>query len=358
VALHWRDARDQLAGAGADAATLAAVQANMPERTYPPPGYAVLARGGAVRFSEALPQRPWREISRWAPLPHVMPLLAQRLPRLPHVRVGADRTGGRVLAFSADGTAEEMNVRGESWPVHKVSAGGWSEPRFQRSAEETWAENAKRIADTTALAAEQVGAEFVVLGGDVRERTMVAHQLPKALSEATVMVDREVAPDSAAFTAAAQAEIARRVTEASRAKLDEFRARMSVPDVNARRAVEGLDLTLTALRDGLASDVLIAYDVVSGTLTADDVGSDIPTADDPSPVEVAWIGPRLADAATEKEQLLLRGIPDPVRDRADAALARAICGTDAELFFLPEDAEPPAGGIGAVLRAPVSAAPA
>lgn len=59
-----------------------------------------------------------------------------------------------------------------------------------------------------------------------------------------------------------------------RAWLDDSRARISCPDPNDRRAVEGSGATLAALRAGLADSV--------------------PPAFDPAAVPTAWIGPGLA----------------------------------------------------------------
>jgi hypothetical protein len=334
VGLRWRSAREQLAADGADTPTLAAVQDHLTGRTHAAPGLAVFGCDGAVRLSSTLTVPPPLEISRYARLPHVMPLLAQRPRHVAHVRVGANRQGGQVLAFSAAGTSEQATVRGESWPVNKVSVGGWSELRLQRSTEDTWGNNAERLADAAVVAAERVQAEFVVVGGDVRQRTNVLDLLPPQVRQSAVVVDQEAAPDAPAFAAAAQAEAARRGASESRAKLDDFRTRISGGETS-RRAAEGLDATLTALRDGLASDVLIADELASDTM--------------------AWIGPGLADLASEKEQLLDRGIADPASERADAAVARAMAGTDASLFFLPRDTDPPHDGIGALLRAPLAA---
>ena len=111
-------------------------------------------------------------------------------------------------------------------------------------------------------------------------------------------------------------------------------------DVTVRRAVEGLGATLAALRDGLVADVLV---------------SDNPAGDGAIDPAVAWIGRGLADVATAPEQLIQRGVVDPVQDRADAALARAACGTGATLSFMPGSADLPAGWIGALLRAPLAA---
>jgi Bacterial archaeo-eukaryotic release factor family 2 len=347
VALRLRAAREALAAAGADQATLDAVLAanldHVPARSH-----ALFAAGGTVRLHGIIPESPaLGESSSYTPLPHVVPWLAQRPSRLPHVRVSANREGGQVLAVpgawpETQGDLETAmigltEVVGESWPVHKPAGGGWSQSRFQRSAEETWTETAKRIAEAVTRAADRVKAVFVVLGGDIRERTILADELPKALRDNVVIVEREVELTAPAFDEAAWAEESWRAALDARARLDEFRAQMNRPPGD-RRAVQGLDATLTALRDGLVSDVLIAA-------SPDSTAAAMAT-------ETAWIGPGLADAATGREQLTERGVTDPVTDLADEALTRAAAGTGAELHFLREE---PGFTVAALLRAPVAA---
>jgi hypothetical protein len=341
IALRWRAARERLAGAGADDATLDAVARAATARDHAVRGRVIFARRGAARLEGTLPWPPRQEIANLAPLPHVVPWLAQLPVRVPHVRVAATRTGGQVLTVSASSTGETLEkatVEGESWPVHKVSAGGWSEQRLQRSAEETWAANAKRITAAAVDEAERVHAEFVVVGGDVRERSMVLDLLPPPLREAAVTVEREVAADDEAFDAAARAEERRRAALEGRALLDELATRLGgVAAGEQRRAVTGLADTLTALRDGLASDVLL-------------------TGEPPWGQEAVWIGPALADAAVERAVLAERGVAAMLEARSDAALARAVAGTGAELHFL--SADPASGltdGVAALLRAPAAA---
>ena len=343
VALRLRAAREALAAAGADRATLDAVLAANLDHVSAR-SHALFAAGGAVRLHGIMPESPpLGESSSYTPLPHVVPWLAQRPPRLPHVRVAANREGGQVLAVrgawpETQGDLETAmvgltEVVGESWPVHKPAGGGWSQPRFQRSAEETWTETAKRIAEAVTRAADRVKAVFVVLGGDVRERTILADELPKALRDNVVVVEREVELTAPAFDEAAWAEESWRAALDARARLDEFRAQLDRPP-GERRAVQGLDGTLTALRDGLVSDVLIAADLAWAA--------------------TAWIGPGMADAAAEREQLTERGVTDPVTDLAGEALTRAAAGTGAELHFLALDAVE-TGWVAGLLRAPVAA---
>ena len=144
VDLRWRAARDRLAGAGADEATLDALGPVIASPGVP--GRAAFGRAGRVRLTEPLPHPPRREIARVAPLPHVMPLLAQRRPRVPHLQVMARHDGGEIASVTATGLVRDEELTGTGWPVHKTKGGGWAQLRYQRSTEEAWEINAKELA--------------------------------------------------------------------------------------------------------------------------------------------------------------------------------------------------------------------
>ena len=329
VALRWRAAREHLADGGADEATLGALEELVTSQEHSVPGLAAFARRGQVCFTAALPQPPRQEISRYARLPHVMPLLAQLPPRVPQLHVRADRSGGEVVALRPPGGATGERVNGPGWPVHKASLGGWSEARYQRSAEEAWAENAKQLAETVTAAAAQAGAELIVVAGDTRARTLLLEHLSTPLRESAVIVDREVDASSELLLKAAQETTRARAEEQARRRLDEFRSKAA-----RGQAAEGLAPTIAALRAGQASEVLIA--------------------DDPSSTARAWVGPQPVDLAMSGRELAERGVGQTVADRADAAVVRAAAATGAELILLPEGEQPPRGGIGALLRYPMS----
>ena len=325
VALRWRAAREHLADGGADQATLGALEELVTGQEHSVPGLAAFARDGEVAFTTALPRPPRQDISRYAPLPHVMPLLAQLPPLVPQLHVRADRSGGEVVAVRPQGGTTGERVNGPSWPVHKASLGGWSEARYQRSAEEAWAENAKQLAETVTAAAAQTGAELIVVAGDTRARSLLLEQLSTALRESAVIVDREVDASSELLLEAALETTRARTDEETRSRLDEFRSQAA-----RGQAAEGLAPTVAALRAGQVSEVLIA--------------------DDPSSTARAWVGPQPVDLAVSIHELAERGVGQSVADRADAAVVRAAAATGAELRFVPEDEQPPQGGIGALLR--------
>ncbi len=311
IELRWRAARQRLAEAGAGPASLdaaAAVMAGPGEAR----GYAVFVRDGAVAFTGTLDAPPRREIARFAPLPHVMPLLAQHRPPIPHVRVSATRAGGEIVAIGGSGREWRDWVAGQQWPLHKTSVGGWSQDRYQRSVEETWDENAKALAAEVAAAASRAGAGHVIVSGDVRARTLLLGHLPTLLRESATVLDEEVDADSPAMTEAADRALSEWADRRSRDRFDDWRARQA-----HGLAVEGLAATMAALRDGQVSDLFLA--------------------DDPTSTASVWIGPGGSDLASSSEELLARDVPAPVADRADAAIVRALAHTDAELHFLPAD---------------------
>ncbi|MBO0816022.1 MAG: hypothetical protein J2P30_12895, partial [Actinobacteria bacterium] len=325
VALRWRAARERLAERGADQATLGALEKLVTSQGHSVPGLAAFAQGGEVAFTAALPQPPQRELSRYARLPHVMPLLSQLPPLVPQLHVRADRSGGEVMAVRPRGGTTEERVTGPGWPVHKASLGGWSEARYQRSAEEAWAENAKQLAETVTAAASQTGAELIVVAGDTRARSLLLEHLGTPLRESAVIVDREVDASSELLVEAAEQAARARAEEETRGRLDEFRSKAA-----RGQAAEGLVPTVAALRAGQASEVLIA--------------------DDPSSTAGAWVGPQPLDVAVSRHELTERGVGQTVEDRADAAVVRAAAATGAGLSFVPDGEEPPRGGIGALLR--------
>ena len=324
VELRWRAARQRLVDAGADSGTLDAVENVVTDPARAAPGRAIFACDGAVTFTAPLSAAPRREIARLGRLPHLMPLLAQRPPTPAHLRVVANRAGGEIVTVRDGSPGWREGIAGRGWPVHKASTGGWSQLRYQRSAEETWEENAKRLAASVVDAAERVQPERIVMAGGTKARSLLLRHLTRPLRKRVVEVDREVAPDSAEMAQAADHSLTALADRECRARFGEWQARRAHSGT-----VEGLAATLAALRDGRVSDLFLA--------------------DRPSSTASVWIGPDGADLAVSAAELRARGVPDPVRERADAAIVRALAATDAELHLLPEDlveeADPGGGGI-------------
>ena len=325
--LRWRAARDRLAAAGAEEATLDALA---PVITGPgAPGRAAFGRAGRVVLTEPLPHPPRRGIARVAALPHVMPLLAQRGPRVPHLQVMARHDGGEIASVTATGLVQDEELAGTGWPVHKTKGGGWAQLRYQRSTEEAWEINAKELAGRVTAEARAAGAELIVVAGDPMARTLLVRQLGPDLAAMTVVIDREVTAESAETARAADEAVAGYVQRQARERYEHWRTQLAHD-----HGVAGLAAAMAALRDGGVAELLLA--------------------DHPESALTAWTGPAGTDLAASADELTGRGVPEPVSDRADAALARALTTTDALLYFLPGDlatsGEAPQDGVGATLR--------
>ena len=133
---RWRALRSELASQGADEATLDAMQAAVGGHTDVSGAHAQLlvASGGTLRMDGVLPGPPRRETARVAPLPHLMPMVAQLGPTVPHVLVLVDRVGADVTVHGPEARPVQT-VEGDDSEVHKTAVGGWAQKRYQHRAE-------------------------------------------------------------------------------------------------------------------------------------------------------------------------------------------------------------------------------
>ncbi|WP_320066263.1 Vms1/Ankzf1 family peptidyl-tRNA hydrolase [Micromonospora sp. RTGN7] len=327
--LRWRALKGELLEQGADAPTVDAVERVVRGHDPMPGDYgiAVFATGGRAVLTEYLSAPPLRDLATVSELPHTMPLLAQRGEQVAWVRVLADRTGADAVAVSAGGVPRRARVTGrESFPLRRVKPGGWSQSRYQRAAMEAWHHNAGDAAAATAQLAEQVGADVLVVAGDVRATGMIAAQLPERWQDLVVRTDA-----------------GSRHAGADPTLMDDLTVQ-TIAEVADQRITAALD------RFGMQEDVGAGLDAVVSALQRNQVDTML-LVDDPSSTEELWIGPAPTDIATGPGQLTALSVPDPHRVRADAALVRALVGTDAELAVLaPDEAPELTDGVGAVLR--------
>ncbi|MBX6383983.1 MAG: peptide chain release factor 1 [Microbispora sp.] len=321
VQRRWAHLRERLAQQEAPASVLDPLGELILDPAWAAPGRAAFARDGEVVLTEPLAARPRRQTARWAPLPHVVPLLAQRGEHVPRVEVLADRAGGDVTVI-ADGHRRQMTVEVADWPIQKTGAGGWSQANFEREVEETWRRNAVAVAEVVEKEAHGIGAQIVVLAGDPKARALVTDYLGKDV------VRRLTVAEHGSRAPGADLQLFRREVEAACRAWTERRCAELLDTYASGNAVTGLAETARALRDRRVGTVLMH--------------------DDPSSTAMMWIGPEPTQLSTDPAELVAWGVEEPVRDRADAALARAVAATDAELWFVPRLESP--DGIGALLR--------
>jgi hypothetical protein len=108
-------------------------------------GVVAIADTTGVQLVEPLPQAPRSEVARVQELPALAPVLEHRQGTIPFVLVVIDRQGADLFWSGTDHDGE-THVEGGEGPIRKVHAGGWSQERFQRRAENTWEQTAVEVA--------------------------------------------------------------------------------------------------------------------------------------------------------------------------------------------------------------------
>jgi Bacterial archaeo-eukaryotic release factor family 2 len=285
---------------------------------------AVFACGGEVAYAALLDGPPREEVARYAPLPHVVPLLEQRGEPVSRLVAVVNRLGANLTCVAADGTRWGAVVPPSvEAPVHKPKGGDmFRQPHVQQAAEEAWRANAKKTARVIDQTVGSCGFELVVIAGDVRERAAVLEQLSEPVLARTV--------ESRAGGPGLDADVAETVRRTRAARMTSAVERFNEQLRKGRRAVDGLRPVVGALRNAQVASLLLDG-----------------RADALTPV---WTGPRCTDLATSPDELRDRGVADPVPDRADAALVRALAGTDGELLLITLDDWRAYQGLGALLR--------
>jgi hypothetical protein len=279
---------------------------------------------------ETLPAPPAADEAYLEPLPHIMPLIAQRAAEVPYVRVLTDRTGADLDALSAGGVPRHREVTGSAtFPLRKVHVGGWSHRHYLQAVEESWKRNAGDVAAAAADLAQAVDAEVIVAGGDVRAVQTFAGRLPKRWQDRVVRTDagsRHAGADEAALDDVTIQAVAECADRHVREVIDRYRAQQG-----DGTAGSGLTDVVIRLQRGQVDTVLLV--------------------DDQSSTDTAWIAPDDPTLISVDDHVLREaGVSNPQKVRADAALVRAIAATGAQLVLIGPGEAPLTHGIGAVLR--------
>src|SRR4051812_48043920 len=313
IELRWREARDELAAQGADPATLEALDAAVAD-DRPRPGRTgrclVAAAGGDLRFDRPLPAPPRQPGARWAPLPNLMPYLVQQPRTVPHVVAVVDRVGADLYAFGPverPDLVRDETVTGEDFQIRKIHPGGWSSRHYEQRAENLWEQNAGRVAAEVDRLVGEVGAELVVAAGDVRARAALGDRLGSRSRDLLVELDRggqSVGDDEDALADAVAAVVEERYARDRDALVDRYLSHAG----NTGDQRDGLPATVEALREARVDTLLLR--------------------DDPRAGGTAYVGPEPTHLALEAATLTALGVSVPRPDRVDAALARALAGTD------------------------------
>ncbi|SRR5581483_7682336 len=331
--LRWKDLRRDLAGHGVDEPILANVDPLVADAHLRGECLVVIANRGGLQHVAYEPDPPVRDLGRWAALPVVGPLLEWRQSQVPHVVALVDRRGADLFAFHADAGAgldaadDHIEVEGGDDPIHKAKAGGWSQKRYQRRAENTWEANAHEVGEALVDLVDKEQPRFVAVGGDVRAVELLKEALPKRVSELVHDVHGSRAADGSVD--AVVGDVTRLVATMVATDTKDLLAKFKEERGQGDRAADGPAATLDALSRSQVEVLLVHAD--------------------PDDTRTAWFGAPAIPVAERAPDLTELGVAD-ARDGAlvDVAL-RAALGTGAGIRIVP-GAGGPTGGIGAILR--------
>lgn len=261
--LRWRRLHDTLAEQHARAADVSAVEAvagdAISDARFGDQVLAIFASGGHVVASfelDSCEEPDGAVVGRW---PHLEPLLRWQQQHAPHVVAVVDRTGGYLTGYAADGSVVQAEtVTGPDDEIERNNPGGWSQGRYQRRAEDSWAHNAAAVGRRLTTMSDNMAALAIIVAGDVRAVQMLIDSLPDRLQKSVV-----IAPDGSlghadghlrVDPAARAAIVGGAATEAHRGRLEGFD-----DAVGARRAVEGAADVRAALDQGAVKELFIVH---------------------------------------------------------------------------------------------------
>jgi hypothetical protein len=318
--LRLRAIANRLADEAATPSTMDAVRGYLAERGRHHPT-ALFVAGDRVLLAQEAPGAGWTDLAVHAAPAHLLPLLGWLEAHPPYVEVVTDRTGAEITAVArGDVTGHTTTVVGPDDVIERNAPGGWAQPRYRRRAEDSWRHNAGAVAEATARALHSVGADLLLVAGDVRAVQLLRERMPRRRSRIFLVPggrrDRsEAARRSTA--AAARAAYAQEVSAATLASLGE--ADWGV-------VVQGVDDTLAALAAGQVRTLLVGGGATPGRR--------------------AWFGPEHLCAARPDPP---SGSPMRAGHLVDVAVRAAIL-TDARVSVVDPATTAFVDGIGAVCR--------
>lgn len=325
IEARWRQLQEELAEQGADTATTGALARVMgADRDVPGRhGQAVFAAHGRLALAEELPQPPAADRARFTMVPDAMPLALQHAPDIPYAAVAVRRVAGEEPGAARPEL--EIEIQTGRWPSARVSGGDHA---LRRVPAGEWRQEAARIAEELAKLAERDGVEAVVVSADARDRAVLVQELPRRMRDLVVGVEggRAAAPGRALLEEELDELFQGRRSALDRARIETFVARRA----RGRGTAEGLMGTVEALRRGQAEALLLNRPVQL-------------------PVRL-WVGMAPKQVGLSEADLGSLGVRSCWEEPADAALIRAVVGTNAELVVVDREELPLADGVGVLLR--------
>jgi hypothetical protein len=285
---------------------------------------ALFASDGQVRLVQPLPGGGFTDRVRFSAIPDVVPVLAWLQRHPPYLVVVTDRTGAEVTTVPGGGAGgSTRTVVGPDDEIERNAPGGWSQPRYQRRAEDSWQHNAATVAEVVTRELRDLPTTLLLVAGDVRAVQLLRDHLPplvrRRLTPRHLPGGRSRDGSADVRRAAIRAAVDGYVADTTLAALDRFH------DSDPHHVVEGIPATLAALAAGRVGTLFVA--------------------DDPGDERTAWFGPDVLCAA---DRHAITGTV--VRGRLVDVAVRAALRTDAEVRVVDVAAGRFTDGIGGLCR--------
>jgi peptide subunit release factor 1 (eRF1) len=269
-----------------------------------------------------------QEFGRCASLPSIAPLIEAEQSRVRHLLVTIDRRGADLSLIDGTAVEETETINEDRYPIRKVKAGGWSQPRYQHRAEKNWDTEAHDIATHVTQLVDEHDPQLVLVVGDVRMIELLQKALPKRVAERLRVIGtgartEDGSDDERRHNAMRMAATA--VAGGTVVLLEKFQEERGQGDL----AVDGAQATVDALAKAQV-EVLLVHDDRDDTRTA-------------------CFGPEPVHVASQPDDLRALGVDEPREGRLVDVAIRAATGTGAGVRLIPEHG-PVSEGIGALLR--------
>ncbi|HEX3542055.1 MAG TPA: Vms1/Ankzf1 family peptidyl-tRNA hydrolase [Acidimicrobiales bacterium] len=331
---HWKDARRALGSEEVFEQVLDEIEAIVPDAHLNGNALGVIANRGGVLHVEHGAQPAAGDSAVCDHIPVLWPFIGWRQASPTHMTVRADRTGADIAVYGHEQEPVNASAGGDDFPITKVKPGGWSQPRYQHQAENTWLHNAKDVVQELTDLFHRFEPELVVAAGDVRAIELIRQDLPKEVLDRTVVVEGSRADDGSdsLFQQRVAEQLAATVGKAEQEILEKFDEERGEDD----RASDGVHATLAALLRGQVDILLLR-----------------PRLDDE---RTAFYGAEPALVADNPGDLDALGTTDVRRGPLIDVAIRAALSTSAGIRLISEHSEKvpedalPTGGVGAILR--------
>lgn len=349
--LRWKNLRRDLAEAGADEATLAAMDqavgvdtvsvassiTGAPENKPAAASaddeadhgegdvLAVIAAQGKVLLRRALPAGSSAAGARWGATAWLTPLVAAAQATTSYLVVMLDRKGADIWGVADDGDEVVEQVEGADFPIHRSQQGGWSQRRIQQRVINTWDANAADVAHDVARLAERLHSERVLVAGEEHAVHAFLAAVPAALTPLIRKLDAGTRHDPDAGAAEVERLVRSVQAEDTVAQIQAFRAELG----GDRHAASGARAVVGALQMAMVDTLLVH--------------------DDPADDREAWTAADGSQVALEQRELTEMGVAESTPGRLIDICVRAALLQGAEVRLVPGSLLE--GGIGALLRA-------